>query len=123
MRHVLAVASILGVSALAQQPNPLPGAKLGLDQIKEQFFRVSAGRRLKPKSWPGGARVAVNIAAEQLIAALPAPPWRLLRPAWPAAYPDEDRQYRRLFEQTQEVARFTATPEHPGPELRILRVK
>lgn len=26
--------------------------------------------------------------AEQLISALPAPPWRLLRPAWPAAYPD-----------------------------------
>lgn len=26
--------------------------------------------------------------AEQLIRTLPAPPWRLLRPAWPAAYPD-----------------------------------
>jgi 4-amino-4-deoxy-L-arabinose transferase-like glycosyltransferase len=41
----------------------------------------------------------------------------------PAAYPEENRQYRRLFEQTEEVARFTGTPEHPGPELRILRVK
>lgn len=27
--------------------------------------------------------------AEQLLAALPNPPWRLLRPAWPAAYPYE----------------------------------
>ena len=33
--------------------------------------------------------------AEQLIPALPAPPWRLLRPAWPAAYPDEGQ--RRCF--------------------------
>ena len=41
----------------------------------------------------------------------------------PAAYPEESRQYRRLFEQTEEVARFTGTPEHPGPELRILRVR
>ena len=31
-------------------------------------------------------------AAEQLMAALPAPPWRLLRPAWPAAYPDEGQK-------------------------------
>jgi hypothetical protein len=41
----------------------------------------------------------------------------------PAGYPEENRQYRRLFEQTEEVARFAATAEHPGPELRILRVK
>jgi len=45
----------------AQQPDPLPGIKLGLDQLKEQFFRVSAGRRLKPASWPNGARVAVAL--------------------------------------------------------------
>ena len=41
----------------------------------------------------------------------------------PAGYPEENRQYRRLFEHTEEVARFTGTDEHPGPELRILRVK
>jgi len=45
----------------AQQPDPLPGIKLGLDQLKEQFFHVSAGRRLKPASWPNGARVAVAL--------------------------------------------------------------
>ncbi len=30
--------------------------------------------------------------AAQLISALPAPPWRLLRPAWPAAYPDPEKK-------------------------------
>lgn len=40
-----------------------------------------------------------------------------------AHYPEENRQYRRLFERTEEVARFTGSAEHPGPELRILRVK
>ncbi len=63
MKRILPVTALLCITAPAQQPapNPLPGTKLGLDQIKEQFFRVSAGRRLKPKSWPNGARVAVAL--------------------------------------------------------------
>jgi hypothetical protein len=31
--------------------NPAPATKLSLDQLKRQFFKVSAGRRLKPRSW------------------------------------------------------------------------
>lgn len=54
-------ASVLSVCCIAQQPDPLPGTKLSLDQLKEQFFRVSAGRRMKPTSWPNGARVAVAL--------------------------------------------------------------
>src|SRR5881392_4039511 len=42
-------------------PSPLPGTKLSLDELKRQMFRVSAGRRLKPVSWPNGARVAVAL--------------------------------------------------------------
>jgi len=63
MKRILAIAALLCSSTQAQQPTPnsLPGTKLSLDQIKEQFFRVSAGRRLKPKSWPNGARVAVAL--------------------------------------------------------------
>ena len=63
MRYALAIFTVVCVPLLAQQPapSPLPGTKLGIDQIKEQFFRVSAGRRLKPKSWPNGARVAVAL--------------------------------------------------------------
>jgi hypothetical protein len=35
----------------------------------------------------------------------------------------EFRSYHKLFEDTIELARFTPSPEHPGPELRILQVK
>ncbi|MEW6323371.1 MAG: polysaccharide deacetylase [Acidobacteriota bacterium] len=55
----LAAASLPG---RAQQPaNPLPGTRLSLDELRQQMFHVSAGRRLKPPSWPGGARVAVGL--------------------------------------------------------------
>lgn len=59
----LAVATSFGVFPLrAQQPsNTSPGARLSLDELKRQMFHVSAGRRLKPETWPGGARVAVGL--------------------------------------------------------------
>ena len=41
----------------------------------------------------------------------------------PARYPIESADYQRIFQQTEEVARFTPTEEHPGPELIILKVK
>jgi 4-amino-4-deoxy-L-arabinose transferase-like glycosyltransferase len=41
----------------------------------------------------------------------------------PADYPDENRRYQQLFSETEEVARFTSSGDHPGPELRILRLK
>ena len=44
-----------------QQANPLPGTRLSLEELRKQMFHVSAGRRLKPPSWPGGARVAVSL--------------------------------------------------------------
>jgi len=62
---VLAVVVALGFVArpVAQttQSNPLPGTKLSLEDLRKQMFHVSAGRRLKPASWPGGARVAVSL--------------------------------------------------------------
>jgi peptidoglycan-N-acetylglucosamine deacetylase len=62
IRRILAIVGIPCAIAAAQTaPSPLPGTKLNIDQLKEQMFRVSAGRRLKPKSWPGGARVAVAL--------------------------------------------------------------
>ena len=63
MQAMLPAAVLFCIPAMAQPPapNPLPGTKLSFDQIKEQFFRISAGRRLKPKTWPGGARVAVAL--------------------------------------------------------------
>lgn len=55
---VVAAASLQG-----QQPAqvPHPGTKLSLDELRAQMFHVSAGRRLKPKSWPDNARVAVAL--------------------------------------------------------------
>jgi peptidoglycan/xylan/chitin deacetylase (PgdA/CDA1 family) len=32
-----------------------------LDQLQQQFFQISAGRRLKPRSWPNGSRVAAAL--------------------------------------------------------------
>jgi 4-amino-4-deoxy-L-arabinose transferase-like glycosyltransferase len=40
----------------------------------------------------------------------------------PEQSPAEYADYEQLFGRTTEVARFSQTPDHPGPELRILRV-
>jgi peptidoglycan/xylan/chitin deacetylase (PgdA/CDA1 family) len=46
---------------VAPQQPALPGVKLSLDELRRQALRVSAGRRLKPSSWPKGNRVAVGL--------------------------------------------------------------
>jgi len=56
----IAALALIGSTALVAQVRPQPGTKLSLDQLKAQMFHVSAGRRLKPKTWPNGARVAVG---------------------------------------------------------------
>jgi peptidoglycan/xylan/chitin deacetylase (PgdA/CDA1 family) len=61
---LLAAAVVAGgrlAPAQTPQPNPLPGTKLTLEELRKQMFHVSAGRRLKPQAWPGGARVAVSL--------------------------------------------------------------
>ena len=59
----LALVSVAAAIPGAQQPAPVahPGTKLSIDELGKQMFHVSAGRRLKPKSWPGNARVAVAL--------------------------------------------------------------
>ena len=70
-RHVLALTLAAALSActpspetpvVAQEarPDPLPGTKLSVEQLKAQMFHVSAGKRLKP-TWPNGAKVAVGL--------------------------------------------------------------
>ena len=56
---VLAAAAIS--ATLAAQARPQPGTRLPLAQLDAQMFHVSAGKRLKPKTWPNGARVAVGL--------------------------------------------------------------
>jgi hypothetical protein len=41
----------------------------------------------------------------------------------PDAFPAEYGDYVRLFASATEVARFTASADHPGPEVRILKVR
>jgi peptidoglycan/xylan/chitin deacetylase (PgdA/CDA1 family) len=71
MRPLLAVTLGLVLSGCAQgpstpaaaqaaAPDPLPGTRLSIDQLKAQMFHVSAGKRLKG-AWPNGARIAVGL--------------------------------------------------------------
>jgi 4-amino-4-deoxy-L-arabinose transferase-like glycosyltransferase len=41
----------------------------------------------------------------------------------PQKYPVEYAQYLTIFGRTEEVARFSPSADHPGPELRILKIK
>jgi 4-amino-4-deoxy-L-arabinose transferase-like glycosyltransferase len=41
----------------------------------------------------------------------------------PASFPREYGEYTRIFSQAREVAHFSPSNDHPGPELRILKVK
>ena len=72
MRAILAASLALALAACAQQapattasaqearPDPLPGTKLSVEQLKTQMFHVSAGKRLKGP-WPNGAKIAVGL--------------------------------------------------------------
>jgi len=40
----------------------------------------------------------------------------------PVKYPAEYEDYMSIFRRSQEVARFSPSSEHPGPELRIFRI-
>jgi peptidoglycan/xylan/chitin deacetylase (PgdA/CDA1 family) len=50
----------------AQQPAPQdqPGLKWSDDQIRKTAHHVRAGRKLTPKTWPNGARVAVCLSVD-----------------------------------------------------------
>jgi peptidoglycan/xylan/chitin deacetylase (PgdA/CDA1 family) len=60
---VVAAAVVFQPRATGQTPaaDPLPGTKLSIDQLKAQFEHVHAGRRLRPRAWPNGAKVAVAL--------------------------------------------------------------
>src|SRR5215216_5769651 len=71
IRPILVIAFAVVLNACAQgpstpaaaqeaRPDPLPGTKLSLDQLKAQMFHVSAGKRLKG-AWPNGAKIAVGL--------------------------------------------------------------
>ena len=51
------------LTLLAQAPPPIamPGLNLPLDQLRAQYRHYGVGKRLKPRQWPNGARVAVAL--------------------------------------------------------------
>jgi len=49
----------LPVAVSVQQKRPQPGTKLTDEQIRQTVAPLRAGRKLTPKSWPNGAKVAV----------------------------------------------------------------
>lgn len=64
IRLLLAAVLVAGVAAIQAQsppPAPHPGVTLSLEQLRAQMFHVSAGRRLRPKTWPNNARAAVAL--------------------------------------------------------------
>jgi peptidoglycan/xylan/chitin deacetylase (PgdA/CDA1 family) len=65
-RRTLIVAVIAGgwiAAASAQQPAPdnQPGRKWSEEQLRQASSAVRAGRKLTPRSWPNGGRVAVAL--------------------------------------------------------------
>lgn len=48
-------------TAAPPKPNAFPGIGLSLDQLKAQYEHTYMAKRLKPKKWPNGARVAVAL--------------------------------------------------------------
>ncbi len=62
MKHIILSGLLAGLAmAQTQPPTSMPGLKLGLDELKAQYAHVGVGKRLKPKKWPNGARVAVAL--------------------------------------------------------------
>ena len=71
MKRVLTVGAVLVSASLIGLPRTMgaaqvgvkgqPGTQLSLDELKKEMFHVSAGRRLRPSSWPDSAHVAVAL--------------------------------------------------------------
>src|SRR6516225_6367983 len=55
----LFLVALLAAMPLAAQQNQQPGTRWSDDQLREAVALARTGRKLTPKSWPNGARVAV----------------------------------------------------------------
>src|SRR5207237_6672472 len=58
---LLFLVSSVPLAAQSPPPTAMPGLPLSIDQLKAQYTHLGVGRRLKPKQWPHGARVAVAL--------------------------------------------------------------
>jgi peptidoglycan-N-acetylglucosamine deacetylase len=60
-RGLLVVIAALPLVAQSPPPVAMPGLNLSIDELKGQYTHYGVGKRLKPKTWPNGARVAVAL--------------------------------------------------------------
>jgi peptidoglycan/xylan/chitin deacetylase (PgdA/CDA1 family) len=64
---LLSLGLLAGCTPSTNAPRPapaesaFPGLNLGLDQLKNRYQHMYVGKRLRPKKWPNGARVAVAL--------------------------------------------------------------
>ena len=58
---LLALAWSVPIVAQSPPPTTMPGLHLGIDALRAQYNHFGVGKRLKPKQWPNGARVAVAL--------------------------------------------------------------
>jgi peptidoglycan/xylan/chitin deacetylase (PgdA/CDA1 family) len=52
---------LLPAAAQSPPPSAMPGLHLSIEELKAQYTHLGVGRRLKPKQWPHGTRVAVAL--------------------------------------------------------------
>ena len=88
----------------------------GSPMFVEGQFRVHRVRQLREHDLPA----LVSEGADYLIASSQSYGPYLDAPH---LYPADYARYMRIFEQSQEVARFSPSSDHPGPELRIFKVQ
>src|SRR5215471_16322148 len=60
-RHYRIVLFIAAASAIAMGQPAQPGTKWTDEQLREAVALARTGRKLTPKAWPNGARVAVGL--------------------------------------------------------------
>src|SRR5260370_1873236 len=58
---LLILAFALPAATQSPPPASMPGLRLSMDELKAQYTHLGVGRRLRPKQWPNGARVAVGL--------------------------------------------------------------
>src|SRR5580704_13342084 len=64
---LLSACLLVGCAPATTSPSPasssaaFPGLNLSLDELKSRYQHVYVGKRLRPKKWPNGARVAVAL--------------------------------------------------------------
>jgi 4-amino-4-deoxy-L-arabinose transferase-like glycosyltransferase len=99
-----------------------PGSKIAIESrqllLPDRYRTDHVGQlRFRPLEWYVADGVQYLVASQQCYG-----PYLDSAAGGPQKYPVEYADYMRIFSQTTEIARFAPTADHPGPELRILKI-